>query len=240
MRTLAQLPLSEQPRERCLRSGPSALSLRECLALIMGSGPPQIGCLGLASQILEKPGAGLDPREEERAFFVAMESSGMAHLSEILGIGPATQTKILAAFEVGRRYAIYRTEKVEFRKIRSATTLATNALSKLPSQNRTEPKEWLGFIPIYRNGELGEFCKVENGVRTHVNTEPAELFARVLALRPRGLCLFHNHPSGVVIPSEQDRILTRKIAEISQQLDLFLLGHWIVSPQDEFWLSSKS
>jgi DNA repair protein RadC len=237
MAIIQNTPIQERPRERCLETGASCLSLRECLSLILGSGPPGIGCMGLATQILEKPGTGLDVSAEEKAFFMAMETAGTAHVKEVNGLGPALQARILAAFELGRRYSVYRYEHSRAqRSTLPQSTLARQALRKISQKDRSEPKEWLGFVPIHRSGEMGELCVVERGVRTHVNTEPAELFARILALRPRGFFLFHNHPSGNMNPSPQDLDLTERVQEISRTFGLQLLGHGIVSSLNEEWI----
>jgi DNA repair protein RadC len=105
---LSLVPPPEKPRERCLERGPSCLSLRECLALLLGSGPQGTGCLGLVQKILARPGKGLGTPEEERAFFMGIECCGRSHLLDIPGLGPAGQARILAAVEVGRRYALFR------------------------------------------------------------------------------------------------------------------------------------
>jgi DNA repair protein RadC len=237
MLTLHTHPASERPRERCLESGPHCLSLRECLALIIGAGPPEIGCLGLASQIINRPGEGLSKAEEERAFFMAMEVSPTAFLKGFSGLGPARQAKILAAFELGRRYALFRNrEETSQEQDCSLPQLAQAVLTKISPQERTQPQEWLGFVPVYRDGKLGEFCLVEKGSRTHVNIDPIELFARLLALRPHGFFLFHNHPSGVLKPSTQDLDITEKIHELSHQLGIQFLGHWIVASQGQRWI----
>ena len=235
---IQETPLSERPRERCLDFGPSCLSLRECLALILGSGPKGVGCLGLATLILQRPGRGLGEPNEERAFFNAMEASSGGYLKEILGLGPAGQAKVLAAFELGRRYALHRTvhlgENPQY--LTSLSKAATKVLSRISLKLRSASQEWIGFIPIYKSGKMGDFCLVERGTRTHVNIDPAELFARILALRPDGFFLFHNHPSGNTLPSHQDFELTRKIAEISQELGIRLFGHWVVTSQSEHWI----
>jgi DNA repair protein RadC len=238
--TIQNTPLLERPRERCLETGPNCLSLRECLAVILGSGPPGIGCLGLAAHIIQKPGPGLAPSDEERAFFTAMENSGLTYLKEIDGLGPAGQSRILAAFELGRRYALFRHQgkKTDFKKL-SFSNITFEALGKITQNQRNEPHEWLGFVPLHRSGNLGEFSLVERGVRTHVNTDPAELFARVLVLRPRGFILFHNHPSGNVTPSSQDLDLTTKVYEISKQFGIQLLGHWVVTSSGEQWIDPR-
>jgi DNA repair protein RadC len=69
-----------------------------------------------------------------------------------------------------------------------------------------------------------------------VNIDPAELFARVLALRPHGFYLFHNHPSGDLSPSPADIDLTRQVQRVSEQLGIRLLGHGIVSSREERWI----
>lgn len=227
---------AERPRERCLEMGPSCLSLRECIALILGSGPPDMGCMGVAHQILQRPGSGLEESELERAFFIGMESAGSAYLQSIPGLGPAGKAKLLAAFEIGRRYSIYRDQFHRDKKSTSLPELSENALQKVSSQDRAAPQEWLGFVPLYRTLELGELCIVERGVRTHVNTDPAELFARLLSLRPGGFFLFHNHPSGSLIPSPQDHNLTDQVYTVAHQLGIQLLGHAIVTSRSEYWI----
>jgi DNA repair protein RadC len=230
---ILKTPESERPRERCLQRGPQALSVRECLALILGSGPRGTGCLGLANQILRRPGEGLASIEEERAFFTAMECSPGAMIQEIHGLGEAHQAKLLACFELGKRYALYRENRQTPRKPLKKSDLGGDALKRIPPDLRSDSREWLGFIPFYRNSELGELCIVERGVRTHVNIDPAELFARLLALRPMGFFLVHNHPSGDTTASEQDFDLTRRVSTLARHFGIRHLGHWIVAARDE-------
>jgi DNA repair protein RadC len=232
------IPLCERPRERCLHQGPGTLSLRECLAVILGSGPPGEGSLGLAHSILQRPGPGLSTSDEERAFFTAMEGSGPGHLDAIEGLGPAGKARLLAAFELGRRYTNYRQAPAR-RAPHALPDLTREALARVDESLRNEPREWLGFVPIYRSGEMGQLCVVERGVRTHVNVDPAELFARLLALRPKGFVLFHNHPSGNTQASIEDLHLTRTVEALARQLGMRLIGHWIVSPQGEYWLKPQ-
>jgi len=140
-------PLSERPRERCLQTGTACLSLRECLALILGSGPPGIGCLGLAHLILTRPGPGMSPSDEERAFFTALELTGMTHLQGFHGLGPSGQAKILAAFELAKRYVFYRMQKSTVQK-NTISHLANQALTCISQKLRAEVQEWFGFLPL--------------------------------------------------------------------------------------------
>jgi DNA repair protein RadC len=228
------IPASERPRERCLSNGARCLSLRECVAVLLGSGPGGEGALGLSSRVLERAGA----QEVEAAFFSSMENGGLSHLQDLPGLGDAGRARLLAAFEIGRRYVVHRQAR---RQRRSPSSIAlkdlhVRALSRIGDAPRNEPQEWLGFVPIHPSGSAGGLCIVERGVRTHVNFEPAELFARVLSVRPHGFFLFHNHPSGDLTPSDADHELTRRVRDLSSRLGVRFLGHGIVGPSGARWV----
>lgn len=228
---IRDIPASERPRERLLSRGPECLSLRECLALILGAGPGREGSLGLAQRVLRASTEGDDgPENEEEAFFSAIEGPRRARLVGERGIGPAQTARILAAFELARRYAV-RAERIASTGGAgpSGGALAAQALDRVGHEWRCRPREWLGFVPLLRTGRLGELRVVETGVRTHVNVDPAELFAAILALRPRGIFLIHNHPSGSLAPSGPDLDLTANVAEMGALFGVRVLGHWIVT-----------
>mgnify|MGYP002376190479 CR=1 FL=1 len=234
---MTNTPLEERPRERLLKDGYSTLSLRECIAVLLGSGPKGLGCMGLAQNILERPGFGLNPNEQEMAFFTALEVSGQAHLANMKGLGEAGQARLLAAFALARRYhQLMNQRHPEQDRIVITTAWQKEVIKKIPPHRKNATQEWLGFIPFHRNGTYGEFCTVELGVRTHVNIDPAELFARILALRPKGFVLFHNHPSGSLIPSEEDKQLTHRVQTLAMEFGIKLLGHAIITPQQDRWI----
>ena len=234
--------ITESPRERCLRGGAECLSLRECLALIL----ERPGEHGLAQRILEFPGSGLTPNFQEEAFFLAIEAAGTAQFHEVPGLDADARARLLASFELARRYRRHihprssGGEPIQLCTARGGAALALKALSKVPAYERDQSKEWLGFVAITGGFEnrVGSLCVVERGVRTHVNVDPAELFARLLSVRPRAFVLFHNHPSGDLSPSNSDLDLTRKVGQVSAQLGIQLLGHWIVTARAERWLDS--
>jgi DNA repair protein RadC len=193
--------------------------------------------MGLAQTILERPGRGLSPQDQEKAFFKGLELCGDAHLTDICGLGPAGKAKILATLEMARKYARYRASHQKTIPSSSAT-LAIRALSRVPEQERQEIREWLGFVPLYRTGELGHLCLVQRGSRTHVHTDPVEIFARILSLRPQGFFLVHNHPSGIARPSSEDHELTEQVNHVAQQFGLRVYGHWVVTSDGEAWISA--
>ncbi len=242
---IQSLPKAEQPRERCLNQGPESLSLRECLAVLFGSGPKDIGCLGLAQNVLDHLGSGMEPAELETVFFTTLElhlnnHSDFRSLSSIFGrikgFGPASLSRLWVAIELGRRYLAVKESRKKINIKTNKYSFLELAFHRIPMKLRLEPKEWLGFVPVFSKENVGHLCIVEKGARTHVNTDPVELFARLLPLRPKGFFLFHNHPSGNLEPSQDDYELTEKMRSLSEKFSIPLLGHGIVSAGEQRWV----
>lgn len=51
--------------------------------------------------------------------------------------------------------------------------------------------------------------------------------------------LAHNHPSGNLIPSEQDKAITQKLKEACSIIDIVLLDHLIITKEDYFSFSDN-
>jgi DNA repair protein RadC len=82
---------SDRPRERLLQSGPGALTDRDLVAVILGTGSDGEGVLELAERVTRSVNLRLLPR-------VPAEE-----LLAIRGLGPARVAQLLAAAEMGRR-----------------------------------------------------------------------------------------------------------------------------------------
>ncbi|WP_373523796.1 RadC family protein [Aquiflexum sp.] len=54
-----------------------------------------------------------------------------------------------------------------------------------------------------------------------------------------GIIISHNHPSGNLMPSNQDKLLTQKVKEAGNILDLPLLDHIIVTQEGYFSFSDE-
>jgi DNA repair protein RadC len=60
------------------------------------------------------------------------------------------------------------------------------------------------------------------------------ILATGLKLMAHGVIVLHNHPSGNMQPSDPDISLTNKIKYALELLDMTLLDHLIVSPDNRF------
>jgi DNA repair protein RadC len=60
-------------------------------------------------------------------------------------------------------------------------------------------------------------------------------FAAALKARASGILLAHNHPSGNLQPSPEDIKLTNKFRKAAEILDIRVLDHLILSPDDTYY-----
>lgn len=64
---------------------------------------------------------------------------------------------------------------------------------------------------------------------------PREVFADPLSDRAAAIIVAHNHPSGQLEPSEEDRMITSRLAQAGEILGICLLDHLILSPRGGYF-----
>ncbi len=80
----------------------------------------------------------------------------------------------------------------------------------------------LGIVPISKGGVSGTVTDVR-----------VILQAAVLS-NASGLIVCHNHPSGNTNPSDSDIRITQKIKEAASIMDIQLLDHIILTPENDY------
>lgn len=74
-------------------------------------------------------------------------------------------------------------------------------------------------------------CQIASGGIDRVFVDPRLIFAAALKMPTSGIILAHNHPSGSLIPSENDKQLTQKIQRGAALLDIKVFDHIILTAQ---------
>lgn len=69
--------------------------------------------------------------------------------------------------------------------------------------------------------------------------DPRTLFAAALKMNASCLILAHNHPSGTLLPSEQDIELTRKLNEAGSLLSIKIIDHLIITSEGYYSFSES-
>ncbi len=199
------------PRERIIRLGVAALSDRDLVATLLGSGSPAVNVITLAEHVL---------RVLERVDFRAT----MDHLLAVPGMGPAKSGLVLAALELGRRIVAPRDYRIRY------------PADVLPLLHHFADRKQEHFVSVSLNGahEVITVHVVSVGLVNRTLVHPREVFASPIAERAAAVIIAHNHPSGSVEPSREDRAVTRNLVEAGEVLGIRVLDHIIFSPHRHF------
>ena len=215
---IADIPLSERPRERLLSIGAKNLATAELLAILLGTGQGKgkLSAVGLAQHILQ------ELSQYQRDPLDMLRDITPQELMEIPGIGPAKATTILAAVELGKRtFQFSKKEKVNIDSPQGAIAALSNELM-------WEKQEHFAVVLLdVKNCLLGTQI-ITIGTATETLAHPAEIFRTVIKQGATKVIIAHNHPSGNVEPSESDILLTKQLLQGSQILSIPILDHLIL------------
>lgn len=212
-RPLAALAPHDRPRERLHRLGPNALSDRELLALVLGSGSRGRNVIATAGDILDRVGGfrGLLPMTTEE-------------LQRLPGVGPATAGRMAAAAEMWRRAAA----PIALTKLSDSAAIARAALPLL-MHRRTEQ---LLLLVADRALRLLGTIVVREGSDGRVDVDVGDVLTQVLTLRGHAFAVAHNHPGGTLEPSAADAAATKRMRAAADTVGLRFLDHLIVAGVD--------
>lgn len=101
-------------------------------------------------------------------------------------------------------------------------------------ENQIALKEY--FIVMYLNqaNRVIGVQKLSIGGLTSAVADVRLLFGTALKILATGIVISHNHPSGNTRPSLQDSNLTKQVKEAGELLDIKLLDHLIITPDDKY------
>lgn len=78
------------------------------------------------------------------------------------------------------------------------------------------------------------YSKVGIGGVSYCPVDVRVIFRNALILGAQGIILAHNHPSGNLMPSEDDFRLTQKVAGINELLGISLIDHLVITMDEYF------
>lgn len=208
------LPSEDKPRERLLAHGPSALSAQELMAVILSMGTTKEDVMQMSTRIMREYG--------EKSLFSSTDPKQLAQDLEI-PLGKAMQ--IVAAGELGRRY---------FQKKRNGASVIRTAqdVFDYTADMRTLSKEHLRGLYLDTHYQVIHDEVLSIGTIDANLIHPREVFRPAIAHAAAAVVLVHNHPSGIVTPSEADRLVTLQVADAGRMLGIDLIDHVVVTDTD--------
>lgn len=216
--TVKELPESEKPYEKCLHYGAEYLSDAELLAVIIRTGTTGRKSIDVAQEILNC---------NEKSLLNLYHMS-FKELMAIPGIGTVKAVQLKCLAEITRRM----TKAVRIRKVtlNSASSVAAYYMEEL----RHEDRENLMLCMFDSQCVLLGDEVISIGTVNASLVSPREIFIRALAHQAVYIILLHNHPSGVPLPSTQDKLVTRKVQECGELMGIHLSDHIIIGDNQYF------
>jgi DNA repair protein RadC len=208
---MAQLLMDERPREKLLTQGPVALSDLELIAVLIGSRGRSVDVFSLAARILKT----MDHNNSQVE---------VRELLEIEGVEPAMAAVVLAALELPRR-------RIHPKGLRISWT--TDILPHIRHVCASK-QEHLICVSLNGANEVLGVRTVTIGLADRVHIHAREVFADPITDRATAVIIAHNHPSGDVNPSEDDRIITRELELAGKLLGIQLLDHLIFNERHHY------
>jgi DNA repair protein RadC len=214
----------DRPREKLLLKGKAILSDAELVAILIGSGNRNETAVDLSKRIL----ASIDNNLNKLGKLTVVD------LQKFKGIGEAKAISIITALELGRRRRLE--EALEFTKITSSKDVF-NFMQPLIGELHHEE-----FWIIYLNNSNKVLFKqqLSKGGLTGTLVDARLVFKKAIELLATAIILCHNHPSGKIEPSAQDKKITSKLKLAGDTLDIKVLDHLIITENAYFSFADEN
>ncbi len=208
----------DKPREKLVHKGKSVLSDAELIAILIGSGSRNESAVELAKRILASVNNNLNE----------LGKLSIKQLKKFKGIGEAKAVTIAAALEMGRRRR--GEDALKITKISSSQ----DAFELLqPTIGELQHEEfWIAYLNNANKVLLT--AQLSKGGLTGTLVDVRVVMKQALELGAVGLILAHNHPSGTLKPSTEDKRVTEKLKLAAAALDIKVLDHLIITQKDYF------
>ena len=211
--TITDWAEEDRPRERLERLGAEALSNAELLAILIGSGTPQVSAVDLMKNVLASCHNNLN----------TLGKMTIRDREAFKGIGPAKAITILAACELGKRRA---REKAEERTDLGSATAIYNLMH--PKMQDLDVEEF-HILLMNQHFKLIREVRISHGGITETAVDIRVIMREAILNNATVLAACHNHPSGNTHPSRQDDQLTERIRKACDIMRIYFLDHVIVT-----------
>jgi DNA repair protein RadC len=221
--TIKALAEDDRPREKLISMGRHTLSDAELIAILIGSGNKNETAVQLAQRILSENSNNLN----------VMAKLSLNEFKKFKGVGVVKAINITAAFELGRRRND--SELIERSKITSSRAgyeVLHKRLSDLPHE------EFWMLLLNRANQVVKEECLSKGGISGTV-VDVRLICRSVIENNASAVVIAHNHPSGQLTPSEQDKAITKKLKEALALFDVSLLDHLIIGDMRYYSFSDE-
>jgi len=208
--TIKDMPSEDKPREKLTQYGPAALSVQELVAVLLSTGTKKEGIMSMSSRIIKDYG--------EKTLAGQINAEAMA---KDLDIPLVKAMQIVACAELGRRFFVKSTSGPQ--TIRTAKDVYEYLYDM-----RNLPKEHLRGIYLNTHHRIIHDEVISIGTINGNLVHPREVFKPAIEHGAAAVILAHNHPSGIVTPSQADIEITKHIIEVGKIIGIPVVDHVVI------------
>lgn len=218
---IINLPKDERPRERLLKFGPEALSNSELLTIIFGRGVKGESVISISQKLIS-----------DFKSLGELSEASIKDLRRFKGLGIAKICQLKACFEIARRLN-FSVKKIN-KKIKKSFVSPQDIFDEVRKKIINFHKEHFLVVCLDNRANVISVEIVSIGTLNHSLIHPRETFEVAIKNHSAQIIICHNHPSGELIPSEDDLIITKKLVEAGKLLGIEVIDHLIISKTDFF------
>ena len=207
---IKDMPESERPRERAIKSGVTNLSNEELLSVILKTGTKKYSVKTLSNIILSSVKNIHDLR-----------NITINNLKNINGIGNVKAIELLCSLELGKR--VYLTKEKDNIKLNSSNVI----FDYFKDLFINEKQENFYAIYLDSKSKLISYKLLFKGTVNTSCIHPREVFKNAFLESAFSIIVMHNHPSGDPSPSIQDEEVTSSLFEIGKLVAIPVVDHII-------------
>ncbi len=204
------LPIEENPREKALKYGIESLTNVELLAIVLRTGNKNESVIALAHRLLNEIGSIGQLREVS-----------YSTLTSLKGIKAAKAIELLATLEIGKRVSQSSLNSEFYNQPQSVFERLGEKMMSLKQEHFTV------LILDNKNRLIKEKTLFIGSVNMSL-VSTREVFKEALSVNGVSLICVHNHPSGDAMPSDEDQMMTKRLYESGEVMNVEVLDHIII------------
>lgn len=203
----------ERPREKLMSKGVEAMTTPELLAILIGSGTTKKTAVELMKEVMDD----CDNRLSN------LSKMSMEELMNYKGIAEAKALSIIAAAEIGRRRSL---EKVTDQPCMDQSQKVYDYMHD-KVQDLTHEQSWA--LLLNNSARLIKCVLISTGGLASTAVDVRMLLKKAILADATCFILVHNHPSGSLVPSADDKALTEAVRKAGDTVKITMLDHVIVT-----------
>lgn len=210
---IKQWSAEDRPREKMMQKGTEALSKAELLAILLRSGSRGESAVDLAKKMLARAGDNL----------CQMGKWGLDDFMQFKGMGEAKALTVMAALELGKR----RSAEDVGERVTVTSPETINRIFQPLLCDLGHEEFWV--LMLNQGGRVIDKERISSGGITQTAVDVRLVLRAAILRQATQIAIVHNHPSGSLRPSADDRHLTRRVKQACEAVNIRLIDHLIIA-----------